>query len=125
MRNALEYLRACQQLCAELGQLDFPFLVFHSGRDRWAGRGRKAFHSGRDRQGGREEFYSLFDSRGHGRGGRCEGRSGRAWTSGGIEGSEHAPCFSLGKVALAPASLPIGSPTQPCSPSSLPSATPP
>ncbi len=49
VRNALEYLRACQQLCAELGQLDFPFLVFHSGRDRWAGRKLRVFHSGRDR----------------------------------------------------------------------------
>ncbi|GIM11644.1 hypothetical protein Vretimale_15158, partial [Volvox reticuliferus] len=35
VRNALEYLRACQQLCAELHLTDFPFLVFHSSRDRW------------------------------------------------------------------------------------------
>ncbi|GLI61873.1 hypothetical protein VaNZ11_004383, partial [Volvox africanus] len=35
VRNALEYLRACQQLCAELHLTDFPFLVFHSSRDKW------------------------------------------------------------------------------------------
>ncbi|KAG2443630.1 hypothetical protein HXX76_001980 [Chlamydomonas incerta] len=35
VRNALEYLRACQTLCAELHCLDFPFLVFHSARDKW------------------------------------------------------------------------------------------
>ncbi|KAG2482231.1 hypothetical protein HYH03_018831, partial [Edaphochlamys debaryana] len=35
VRNALEYLRACRTLAGELHTLDFPFIAFHSARDRW------------------------------------------------------------------------------------------